>query len=84
MLEQLNMTNQRSICSTFIDEENVILFHVSKSYTYKISFHSTNSVYAICPVYICGKCYCKEWHKTLQKMFDNVQFGWVVKKYEMR
>ena len=46
--------------------------------------NTTNSVYAIYPVYISGKCYCKELYENLQKMFNQVQFGWVVKKYEMR
>ena len=34
-------------------------------------------------LYISGKCYCKELYENLQKMFNQVQFGWVVKKYEM-
>ena len=61
MLEDVKITNVRSICRTTI-----------------------NSVDAICPVYICRRCYCKETYENLQKMFNNVQFGWVVKKYEMR
>ena len=46
MLEDVKITNVRSICRTF-------------------------------------RCYCKETYENLQKMFNNVQFGWVVKKYEM-
>ena len=84
MLEDVKITNVRSICRRFIDEEGLMLFHISKSCTYKISCCTTNSVHAICPVYICGRCYCKETYENLQKMFNNVQFGWVVKKYEMR
>ena len=76
---QLNLFNRIFWMLGDVKITNVFFVHLIKS-----SCYTTNSVYAICPVYISGKCYCKELYENLQKMFNQVQFGWVVKKYEMR
>ena len=71
---QLNLFNRIFLMLEDVKITNVFFVH---------SIKSSNSVYAICPVYISGKCYCKELYENLQKMFNQVQFCWVGEKYEM-